>query len=68
LWDDPEAEKALIAALPLGRFGHHGDFSQSAVFLSSPAANCITGTLLTVDGGEWLHGTMFAPVDTVMRG
>lgn len=68
LWDDPAAEKALVATVPLGRFGHHGDVSQSTVFLCSPAANYITGTLLSVDGGEWLHGTMFAPVDALLRG
>ncbi|KAH7106328.1 2,4-dienoyl-CoA reductase [Auriculariales sp. MPI-PUGE-AT-0066] len=47
--DDPASRKMQV---PLGRLGARGDISNAALFLFSPAANYITGTLLVVDGGE----------------
>ena len=35
--------------------GTKDDIGYAALFLSSSAANYITGTTLVVDGGEWLH-------------
>lgn len=37
--------------VPLGRFGTPEDIAQSILFLSSPASNWITGTVLDVNGG-----------------
>lgn len=37
--------------LPLGRIGTPQDIAKAALFLSSPAADYITGQLLAVDGG-----------------
>jgi 3-oxoacyl-[acyl-carrier protein] reductase len=47
--DDVIAEQA--AEIPLGRFGDPGEFARVAVFLSSPAAAYVTGTVLECDGG-----------------
>jgi peroxisomal 2,4-dienoyl-CoA reductase len=38
--------------IPLGRIGSVEDIAAAAVFLFSPAAIWITGTVLVVDGGE----------------
>ncbi|WWC91640.1 uncharacterized protein L201_006586 [Kwoniella dendrophila CBS 6074] len=38
--------------VPLGRMGDTGDIANAAVFLFSPAASWITGTVTVVDGGE----------------
>ncbi len=38
-------------SVPLGRFGQPEDIAQSILFLSSPASNWITGTVLDVNGG-----------------
>ncbi|UDF03034.1 SDR family NAD(P)-dependent oxidoreductase [Asticcacaulis sp. AND118] len=37
--------------IPLGRFGEPADVAAAVVFLASPAARQITGTILNVDGG-----------------
>jgi glucose 1-dehydrogenase len=44
--------------LPSGRLGTPADIGQAAVFLSSEAANYITGTSLLVDGGFALRGAL----------
>ena len=39
-------------SVPLRRFGTPEDVANAAVFLCSPQAGFITGTCLTVDGGQ----------------
>lgn len=46
-----ESRAAHEARIPLGRYGEPLEFARPAVFLLSPAASYVTGTLLTVDGG-----------------
>ena len=41
----------LTAEIPLGRIGQPQEFANAAVFLVSPAASFIHGTMLAVDGG-----------------
>jgi 2,4-dienoyl-CoA reductase [(3E)-enoyl-CoA-producing], peroxisomal len=41
-------------AIPLGRWGAPADIAGAVAFLASPAGEWITGTILVVDGGEWL--------------
>ncbi len=38
-------------AIPLGRLGHPDDVAEPVVFLCSPAASYVTGTVLHVNGG-----------------
>jgi len=46
-----------LKSIPLGRFGTVGDIAQAAVFLASPLASYVTGTVLVVDGGQNLAGS-----------
>ena len=48
--DAPRAA-ALVAAVPLGRFGLADEVARAALFLAAPAAAYITGHVLVVDGG-----------------
>ena len=50
-FDDPEMREDLLNRIPLGRVGQPEDVVGSVVFLSSPAADLITGHTLLVDGG-----------------
>jgi peroxisomal 2,4-dienoyl-CoA reductase len=42
-------------AIPLRRWGSPRDIANTVAFLASPAGDWITGSILVVDGGEWLH-------------
>ena len=53
LQDNPERNKAILARIPAGRWGHPEDFKGPIVFLASQASNYMTGTVMTVDGG-WM--------------
>jgi NAD(P)-dependent dehydrogenase (short-subunit alcohol dehydrogenase family) len=48
---DPAREQKILGRTPLGTFGAPEDVGWAAVYLSSPAAKFITGTVLPVDGG-----------------
>jgi 2-deoxy-D-gluconate 3-dehydrogenase len=50
---DPDRNKSILERIPAGRWGKADDIAETAVFLASPAANYIHGTVLNVDGG-WL--------------
>ena len=50
---DPDRSKAILDRIPAGRWGEAADIAGAAVFLASPAARYIHGTILPVDGG-WL--------------
>ncbi len=53
----PEMSDQFIRAIPLGRYGSVDDIGQAAVFLASPLASFITGTVLVADGGQNLPGS-----------
>jgi NAD(P)-dependent dehydrogenase (short-subunit alcohol dehydrogenase family) len=55
--DDPSYHDRLKEAIPLGRYGRIDEIGAAAVFLASPLAAYITGTLLVVDGGQNLAGS-----------
>jgi 3-oxoacyl-[acyl-carrier protein] reductase len=52
-----EETSKQAAESPLGRIGQPEEFANAAVFLLSPAASFITGTMLPVDGGFY-KGTL----------
>ncbi|MEC9343513.1 MAG: 2-dehydro-3-deoxy-D-gluconate 5-dehydrogenase KduD [Pseudomonadota bacterium] len=53
LRDDPDRSKAILDRIPAGRWGRPQDIGGAAVYLASPAADYVHGTVLAVDGG-WL--------------
>lgn len=53
LREDKERSAAILARIPAGRWAKPEDIAGAAVFLASPAADYVHGTVLPVDGG-WL--------------
>lgn len=53
----PDALAQLTAGIPLGRMGTVDEIGQVAVFLASPLASYVSGTLLVTDGGQNLAGS-----------
>jgi 2-deoxy-D-gluconate 3-dehydrogenase len=53
LRNDETRNRQILERIPAGRWGNPNDIAATAVFLSSPAADYITGAILNVDGG-WL--------------
>lgn len=49
--EDPERSAAIDARIPMQRWGQPDDVAGAALFLCSPLASYITGSILTVDGG-----------------
>ena len=53
LRNDPLRSKGILDRIPAARWGEPADFKGPIVFLCSPAAAYVHGTILTVDGG-WM--------------
>jgi 2-deoxy-D-gluconate 3-dehydrogenase len=53
LRNDPDRSASIMSRIPAGRWGEPEDFKGPTVFLASEAANYVSGTILTVDGG-WM--------------
>ena len=52
---DPEARRARLARVPLGRFGTPADAAELACFLASDDASWLTGQVIVLDGGISAH-------------
>lgn len=50
----PGFNDEVLRSIPLGRWGRAEDVAGAALFLCSPAAGFITGSVLIVDGGQTL--------------
>ena len=51
LQSDPVRSKEILSRIPAGRWGEASDLQGAVVFLASPAADYLSGHVLTVDGG-----------------
>jgi gluconate 5-dehydrogenase len=51
LESDPARKNKIISRTPMARLGEPSDVGWSAVYLASPAAKFVTGSILPVDGG-----------------
>jgi NAD(P)-dependent dehydrogenase (short-subunit alcohol dehydrogenase family) len=49
--DEPEFLADVLARIPAGYVGSTGDVAGAVLYLASPAARLVTGTVLVVDGG-----------------
>ncbi len=51
LQDDPARSDAILSRTPMRRWGQPGDLAGPALFLTTPLAGFMTGTVIPVDGG-----------------
>jgi NAD(P)-dependent dehydrogenase (short-subunit alcohol dehydrogenase family) len=51
LWGNEEISGAMMATVPMGRWGTAEEMAPPAVFLASPASAYMTGQVLFIDGG-----------------
>ena len=49
-----QRKDAIVTQIPAGRAGSPLDVAGAAVYLASPAASYVTGTVLHVNGGMWM--------------
>jgi NAD(P)-dependent dehydrogenase (short-subunit alcohol dehydrogenase family) len=49
--DDPAFLRGVLDRIPVGRVGSPDDVAAAVIYLASPAAGLVTGTVLSVDGG-----------------
>jgi len=56
----PDAQAAVNRAVPLGRMGQVQEIADAALFLASPMAAYITGTVIPVDGGLTAVGNHYS--------
>lgn len=52
----PALRAHLESETPMGRLGRPEDVAEVVAFLASDAAEFITGTSITIDGGQTIHG------------
>jgi glucose 1-dehydrogenase len=52
---DPQASAAVLAEVPIGRWGHVQDIARAIAWLASDQASYVTGATLFVDGGMTLY-------------
>ncbi|MCE5217081.1 SDR family oxidoreductase, partial [bacterium] len=51
--EDEARNKAILDRIPQGRWGMPEDIASGCLYLASPQADYLNGTILNIDGG-WL--------------
>lgn len=49
-----ETREALLARIPLRRFGRVDEVAAAVAYLASPAADYVTGHVLSINGGVYM--------------
>lgn len=49
--DRPEFLEEVVSRIPVGHVGTTADVARAVLYLASPSAGMVTGTVLVVDGG-----------------
>lgn len=49
--DQPEFRQSVLSRIPVGRVGTEQDVAAAIIYLASPAASLVTGTIIPIDGG-----------------
>jgi len=44
----------MVETIPMKRLGTRTEIAEAVVYLCSPSAGYITGSILVVDGGQWM--------------
>lgn len=57
LTPDEETRESLSEALPVGRFVEKDEIGALCLYLASPLAECMTGSIVTIDCGQTLLGS-----------
>lgn len=61
----PQAREFVTKMIPLGRFAAKHEIAELALFLCSPAAQYITGTIIPCDGGQSLQSPFSAMLESL---
>ncbi len=51
----PEVLQKIVARIPVGRLGHAEDIARGVLFLTSDDADFITGSTLSINGGQHMY-------------
>ena len=51
----PDVLQKIIARIPVGRLGTPGDIARGVVFLTSDASDYVTGSTLSINGGQHMY-------------
>lgn len=54
LWPEEWIREAMLATVPMGRFGEEADAANLVLYLASPLARYVTGAVFVADGGQCL--------------
>ena len=60
----PEIKAAIIESVPAKRMGETDDVARAVLYLASPAADYVSGTVLPADGGWHLSGAHAAMLES----
>ena len=52
LWQNPQINQAILDTIPQKRMAEPEEIAGMAVYLASPAANFVTGSTFSIDGGQ----------------
>jgi NAD(P)-dependent dehydrogenase (short-subunit alcohol dehydrogenase family) len=62
---NPQLVEMIRRAIPLKRWGTESDIADTALFLASPAASYITGTIIETDGGITIASPEVSRFDSI---